>query len=250
MDASWEEESYRTSAFDVLETVVRERRERVSFAFQDWTARDLFWELGAGVDRWSDRGVHLSFGAGLEKRLASDHMGVRAEASGWTSLEGGSSFASGRLRWSWRSSTRAAPTIWKARAGIDAVSENAPRMVWPGAGVGHARSVLLRAHPLLEDGAIDGEIFGRRLTHGGVELERWLPTRQVVRFALVAFADLARVGGGMSSNGGHGQVDVGGGVRVALPGQSSVLRIDVARGLLDRSFAVSLGWQKGWPAWD
>jgi hypothetical protein len=250
MDASWEEESYRVSAIDALEAAVRERRERVSLSFQDWTARDLLWEIGAGVDRWSDRGVHLSFGGALEKRWASDRMGLRAEASGWTPVENGPFFASGGLRWSWRSSARAVPTIWKARAGIDAVSENAPRMVWPGAGVGHARSVLLRAHPLLEEGAIDSEIFGRHLGHGGVELERWLPTRLPMRVALVAFADLARASGVLSSNGGTGRVDVGGGVRVALPGQSSVLRIDVARGLLDRSFAVSLGWQREWPAWD
>jgi hypothetical protein len=121
-------------------------------------------------------------------------------------------------------------------------------MVWPGAGLGHARSVLLRAHPLLEDGAIDGEIFGRRLGHGGVEIERWLGTRPV-RVALVAFADFARVGQAMASNGRRGQIDVGGGVRVALPGQSSVLRLDVARGLLDGSIAVSLGWQEAWPDW-
>jgi hypothetical protein len=123
-------------------------------------------------------------------------------------------------------------------------------MLWPGAGLGHARSVLLRAHPLLEDGTIDSEIFGRRLGHGGLELERWLPTHQPVRIALVAFADLARIGGGTTSNGGSGQVDIGGGVRVALPGQSSVLRIDLARGLLDGSFALSLGWQKKWPDWE
>jgi hypothetical protein len=250
LDASWEEESYRTPALDHLEAVARERRERVSFSFLDWTAHDLLWEMRTGLDRWSDRGAHLSLGGALEKRLARDRMGVRAEASSWTPLEGGPFFASGSLGWSWRSSTGAAPTIWKARAGIAAVSENAPRMVWPGAGVGHARRVLLRAHPLLEDGAIDSDVFGRRLGHGGVELERWLPTRQPVRIALVAFADLARVGRGMSSNGGRGQVDVGGGVRVALPGQSSVLRIDVARGLLDGGFALSLGWQKRWPAWD
>jgi hypothetical protein len=250
MDASWEEESYRDGAPDGFGAVVRERRESVSFSFQDWTSDDLRWEIGTGVDRWSDRGAHLSFAGALEKRWASDRMGVRAEASSWTSLQGGPFFAGGGLDWSWRSSTRAAPTIWKARAGIEAVSENAPRMVWPGAGLGHARGVLLRAHPLLEDGAIDSEIFGRRLSHGGVELERWLPTRQPMRIALVAFADLARVLGGMSSNGGTGQVDVGGGVRVALPGQSSLLRVDVARGLLDGSFAVSLGWQKAWPDWE
>lgn len=117
-------------------------------------------------------------------------------------------------------------------------------MVWPGAGIGHARSVLLRAHPLLDDGVIEGEIFGRRLSHGGLELERWLTLRQPVRVALVAFLDLARIG-----SAGPGHVDAGAGVRVRLPGQSSVLRIDAARGLLDGSFALSMGWQKSWPAW-
>lgn len=123
-------------------------------------------------------------------------------------------------------------------------------MLWPGAGLGHARSVLLRAHPLLEDGVIASEIFGRHLTHGGLELERRLPSRGPIRLAVVAFADLARSGRGMTSNGGGGQLDVGAGLRVGLPGQSSVLRIDVARGLVDGSFALSMGWAKVWPDWN
>ncbi len=250
MDGFWEEESYRVPAPEGEEAIARERRESVALSFQDWTTNDLLWEIRTGLERWSDRGAHLSFGGALEKRLASDKMGVRVEASSWTSLEGGPFFARGSLGWSWRSSTGAAGTIWKARVGIEAVSEEAPRMLWPGAGLGHARSVLLRAHPLLEDGAIDSEIFGRRISHGGLELERWLPTHQPVRLAFVAFADLASVGRGMTSSGGPGQLDVGGGVRVGLPGQSSVLRIDIARGLVDGNFAVSVGWQKMWPAWN
>jgi hypothetical protein len=121
-------------------------------------------------------------------------------------------------------------------------------MLWPGAGAGHARSVLLRAHPLLEDGVIVGEVFGRRLGHGGLELERWLPAGVgPLRLALVAFADWAASGRRMASRGSSAQIDVGAGMRVGLPGQSGLLRVDAARGLVDGSFALSMGWQRTWP---
>jgi hypothetical protein len=242
VQASWEEESYGASSPEDVRALGRERRARVAFAFQDWTTGDLLWELTTGLDRFHERGAHLSLGGALEKRFLGDRMGLRAEASSWTSLDGAPWFAAGSLGWGFRSNTGEARLIWKARAGIDAVTEEAPRMVWPGAGIGHARSVLLRAHPLLEDGVIDGEMFGRRLTHGGLELEGWLPLQRPLRVALVGFLDLARVG-----SAGPGQIDAGAGLRVALPGQSSVLRFDAARGLLDGGFALSMGWQKSWP---
>jgi hypothetical protein len=245
LEGSWEEESFGIPAPGDATAVVRERRGRVAFTFQDWTASDLLWEMSTGLDRFRDRGAHLSIGGALEKRFARDRMAVRAEASSWTSFDGGPAFAAGSLGWSFRSSTGESRTIWKARAGVEAVTEEAPRMVWPGAGTGHARSVLLRAHPLLEDGVIEGAVFGRRLSHGGLEVERWLNPGPPMRFALVGFLDLATLG-----NGGAGQIDVGAGVRVRLPGQSSVMRIDAARGLLDGSFALSMGWQMSWPGWN
>jgi hypothetical protein len=43
------------------------------------------------------------------------------------------------------------------------------------------------------------------------------------------------------------QVDVGAGLRLAVPGGRGVLRVDAATGLRDGKFAVSAGWQAPWP---
>src|SRR5690606_24161357 len=58
---------------------------------------------------------------------------------------------------------------WRLRAGGAAVSQSAARMVWPGAGAGHARGPLLRAHDLVRDDLIAGPAFGRQLVHATVE---------------------------------------------------------------------------------
>ncbi|HSF15677.1 MAG TPA: papain-like cysteine protease family protein [Vicinamibacteria bacterium] len=250
VDASWEEESYVSAIPGGTSVLSRERREHVGFSMQDWTEADFLWEITFSLDRWRDRGKHASIGGAIEKRWARDRMGIRAEASSWASLEGGPSFTSGSLGWSWRSTTGTEGTIWRARAGIEAASERAPRMLWPGAGLGHARKTLLRAHPLLQDGVVAGEIFGPRVGHGGFELERWIASPYSVRVGLVAFVDMACVDRGMSASGPPGQVDVGGGARIKLPGQSGLLRIDAAHGLVDGNVAFSVGWEKRWPGWN
>ena len=57
--------------------------------------------------------------------------------------------------------------------GVDAVSAAAPLALWPGAGEGHARRALLRAHPLLVDGVISGAMFGERLAYANAEAQHW-----------------------------------------------------------------------------
>jgi hypothetical protein len=256
IDGSWEEESYSvgSAGSEGVPGILRERRARAALSFQDWTAFDLLWEVGGGIDRFRDQGTYLSLGGALEKRSGSDRVGLRVAGSISASLEGGPPIAAGGLGVRWRSSAESSRTVWKARAGFDAVTDEAPRMLWPGAGLGHARSVLLRAHPLLEDGVVEGEVFGRELAHGGLECERWLPVGRPARIAAAAFADLARSARGARATAGADaapwQLDVGAGVRIALPGQNSVLRIDAARGLVDGSFALSMGWQRSWLDWN
>ena len=72
----------------------------------------------------------------------------------------------------WRSSEARVGSVWHARTGFSLAGSRAPFAVWPGAGTGHGRDVLLRAHPLLDDGVIRG-VFGRRLAHAGTEWRRW-----------------------------------------------------------------------------
>jgi hypothetical protein len=128
-----------------------------------------------------------------------------------------------------------------AAAGLNMTSDEAPLALWSGAGTGHARGALLRAHPLLADGRIEGDVFGRRVAHANLEARRWLrPVLKVLRLAPAVFIDAAsadhRRDPGMAWH-----VDGGIGLRMAFPG-SGVLRLDVGKGLRDGATAFSIAW--------
>jgi hypothetical protein len=102
----------------------------------------------------------------------------------------------------------------------------------------------LRAHPVLQDGRIERAAFGRRLVHAGVEWRHWLPPiRRFARLAPAAFLDVARASRGASFSDTRGHVDVGAGLRFAVPGHG-VVGLDLARGLRDGRIALSIGWRR------
>lgn len=117
---------------------------------------------------------------------------------------------------------------------------------WPGAGAGHARPLLLRAHPLLDDGRIGGPVFGRLVAQGTIEAERDVVARGLMTLGVAAFADVARAWDRPDRTNSPLHVDAGAGLRVRLaPGQPAI-RIDLARGLRDGRTALTAGWQLSW----
>jgi hypothetical protein len=177
----------------------------------------------------------------VDQRLGSDRLSVRASADAhggsFTAWTAGAGLA-------WRSSVRHEGRVLLAAAGLEAASARAPRALWPGAGAGHARRPLLRAHPLLDDGRIAGPVFGRRVRHATVEFRHWLaPVARVLRVAPALFVDAAHATRRLDA-GDAWQVDAGIGLRLAAPG-SGVLRVDLARGLRDGAMQVSAGWVRG-----
>ena len=144
--------------------------------------------------------------------------------------------------------TQLLPPSWLVLTGLDATSAVAPLDLWPGAGTGHARTPLLRAHPLLDAGVLTGPVFGRRLVHGTVEYQHPLLAAQTGAIRLATFTDTARAWRRIAADGRPSwHTDVGAGVRVSLPGNGGIMRIDVARGLRDRQVVLSAGWQAPWP---
>jgi hypothetical protein len=124
------------------------------------------------------------------------------------------------------------------------VAGDAPLALWPGAGTGQGREGLLRAHPLIDDGVIRNAAFGRHVVDGGVEGRRWVQlARRPIRFAPALFLDVARAYHALDPQSERWQTDVGGGLRIAIPG-SGVLRIDLAHGLADGRTALSMGWTR------
>lgn len=217
-----------------------QRRRGGALALSNWTTTLLRWQVGAGIDSWADGERTVSFGGELEQRLRGDAVSLYADArlltgafDAWTAGTG----------LAWRSRARHEGTVLAGSAGVEATAQQAPLALWPGAGTGHGRSPLLRAHPLLERGRITGAVFGRRLYHASVEGRRWLrPVMQVLRIAPAVFVDVARADRRRAS-GTAWHADAGVGLRIALPG-SGVLRLDVGRGLRDGATAVSAGWTR------
>jgi hypothetical protein len=238
--------TWRLSTFNERQTyqdaaTVIEARRGASLLASSWTSSGLRWETLVGVDRWGDGGRSLSLGLSADQRLMDDRASLVARVNrlsgsvhSWTLGAG----ANWRSRWSHEGN------VWMAGVGFDMAGANAPLALWPGAGTGQGRSVLLRGHSLLTEGVIRDGVLGRRLAHGGAEWRHWLqPRRRPLRIAPALFVDLARASRGLASFDRRGHADAGAGIRVVMPG-AGVLRLDVARGLRDGSMALSAGWTK------
>jgi hypothetical protein len=221
--------------------VVEESRKRVAFQVSDWTQAGIRWQVDAGVDAWGPAARAISVGLAAQRRFDADRLSLEARAAGWG---GGVHTWNLGLRGDWRSAARNEGDVWIGRAGLDLAADGAPLALWPGAGTGQGRDVLLRAHPLLHDGIIREGVFGRRLVHGGAEWRRWLGGRtRLIRVAPAVFIDAARAGGVLPGADARAQFDAGAGLRIALPG-AGVVRIDLGRGIRDGSNALSLGWTR------
>lgn len=217
-----------------------ETRRGGAISLSNWTSSLLRWEVGAQVDAWGEDRRTVGLTAALDQRLFADRMAIRVSAA---VLAGSIDATTGSLSTEWRSRARHEGIVLLARAGAGVTSTQAPLALWSGAGTGHARGPLLRAHPLLDDGRITGEVFGRRVYHGGLEARGWVrPLMKVVRLAPAVFIDAARAERRLAA-GAATHVDAGIGLRVALPG-TSVLRLDVAKGLRDRATALSISWTR------
>ncbi len=182
-EGSWEEQSY---GFGASGTVVQQSRRRAGLSVSDWANADLRWEGSLGLDRWDERGSYASFGGAAERRAHGDRLALRADVEGWLGLAAGSPFAAGGLSAKWRSTISRRGSLWLGRLAFEATSRNAPLDLWSGAGLGHARRPLLRAHPLLREGIIDveGSVFGRYLVHGGVEFQEWFAAKGPARWGV------------------------------------------------------------------
>jgi len=221
----------------------QETRSHIGLTLSNWLTSRLRVEGGAGIDRFrpaSDRQGVLSGAVAFWP--IDDRVAVEARAAAW--LGGADAFNTVGLAARWQSSATNTGSVWLARAEAHVASQAAPLSLWPGADTGHAREVLLRAHPLLDDGVIEGGVFGRQVIAGGAEWRRWMrPSRSVVRVAPALFLDTARATRGLSTTDTRVHVDAGAGVRVALPGLG-ILRVDVGHGLRDGANAVSVGFTR------
>lgn len=250
VEASWERQSYAIRPGNEpagAPAIYSDDRRRAALGLADWATSRLRWNVGAALDRWADDS-HLSLAAGLDLRRAGDRVSIGFDLAAWMPIGSGRRLARSGVGAAWRSTRDPGRGVWLVSANLAATSAAAPFDLWPGAGADGARPLLLRAHPLLERGRITGEVLGRWLSHGAVEYQHPVVAAAAGSIRVAGFADTARawrLPGGEASSPLH--ADVGGGLRLVLPGSGGTMRVDVARGLRDGRVAFSAGWQAPWP---
>jgi hypothetical protein len=215
-----------------------------------WMADRVRIELRGGVDRWRGRSTLGSVGAAITGTSWSDHLSTRVAVDGWV---GTSPFTSAAATIN-VASTRAAfaapaqtGPILTATAGLGVVTRDTPPDLWLGADTGHARSVLLRAHPLLDDGRLRTARLGRALQHASGEAQYWWKAPGLTRVGAVLFVDYARTAARLLPADPRHDVDTGAGLRFSsllVPGQ---VQLDVAHGLRDGANALSVRYVS--PSW-
>jgi hypothetical protein len=129
---------------------------------------------------------------------------------------------------------------------VSAASASAPLDLWPMADTGHVGSIPLRAHRLLENGAIRTSDVSRLLAHATLEFQRPVVMRLPARVWWAAFVDTAKRGAAAEHFVGAALIDVGVGLRLQVPGTPNLLRLDLARSARDGRMAFSAGWQTTW----
>ncbi len=243
LEALYDEQRYEAGAPAPLV----ERRRRASLETSEWLTADLSGRVSFALER-QDRGATTALlGLGLERRLAGDHLALSAAATAGFPSSGRTRFVRTEARLAARSDERPARVACRARAGFTSASTEAPFAHWPGAGTGSGRELLLRAHPLLSDGVVVGEAFGRRLFDAGGEIEARLRRFGPAALGVAGFVDAAkswdRPGARRTS---ALLVDAGMGLRVRLP-IGGALRIDLATPLDEWRLTLSAGWRAAWP---
>ena len=239
----WSLDAFRETQTFGTALPFQETRTSVGAGIGNWLTPRFKLQGGASMDRWRGLGRTVSVYGRVQLWPVLDRLRFEAGVRGWRGSA--DRFATADLRASWRSSAAPSGTLWIAGGGYQLASKATPASLWPGADTGHAREVLLRAHPLLDDGIIAEGVFGRRMAFASGEVQHWIEPKgqRLLRVAPAVFVDLARATGSLPGFDTRLQYDAGAGVRVALLG-FGVLRADVARGLRDGRTAFSVGWQR------
>jgi hypothetical protein len=246
LEASWARQTYVRSLSDT--TPSAEERRGVALNYADWIDADTRLMGGVALDRWSATGTYLTLSAGADHHLVGDELAVLARVAVSPGLDGAGWFGGTGGTLTWRSASRVSRPTLSVRTGFDATVGAAPIDVWPRAGAGHSEPVLMRAHPLVDNGGAGGPLLGRRLAHAGAELEVPLHLPVPLGVSAAAFADAGRAWRTLDERAvARLHVDVGVSVLLRVAPVSEVLRIDLAQGLRDGARALSVRWQVPWP---
>jgi predicted double-glycine peptidase len=211
------------------------RRHGAHLSLSEWVAPRMRASIRGGVERWDGVDTFGMLSAGLRVLSVGERFDGRVELSGW---KAGSSFGTMDVGATIRSTTERRGQVFVGRAGLGLASVDTPADIWFAGDTGRARGMPLRAHPLMTGGQIRVDQIGRQVIYSSGETQRWWPGKAGVRFGAAAFVDAAHTDR-RAVDRARTDVDLGIGARLAVPGVSGTIRIDVAKGLRDGATAVS-----------
>ena len=230
--------------------MIREVRRSAGVSWNEWLGGDLRLEADLGLEHWeADDSRFLAAGMAVDLRPFRNAIALRIQGTRWFALQSGQPFVAGAVDVAWRPAITGIRHVFvESRIGYRFAGEAAPPAVWPGAGTGRARTDLLRAHPLLEDGVLRGTTFGRSLWSAGLEVDYRAWRLGPIRMGVACFIDAARPGDLPPGRPDvPALVDAGLGIRLAGLGSEGDLSLDAAHGLTDGQSALSLVWRTGRP---
>jgi hypothetical protein len=194
----------------------------------NWISPKVRVAMRGGIERWERGGNFGTAGVGLRLLSRDDRFDARLGADVWG---GAATFSVAEAAITARSSIDRRGRVLVARGGVSRATRSTPPDLWFGGDTGVTRPTLLRAHPLVAGGRLRVEQLGRQMIHGSAEAQHWWRL-SLTRVAAAIFADAARVDGRLPEP-GQGDVDIGAGARLAVPGLAGTFRADLAKGLRD-----------------
>ena len=173
--------------------LLEEKERSLGVSLADWANPALRWEAGTAFTQFDERSFVALQGA-LQRRLLQERLALMLNVGQFLPVNGSSAFFVGDVSADWQSRVptgRAVP-FWSAWVGYTATTAAAPLAKWPGASTGKGRNATLRAHKLLEQNVVTGEVFGRRLFYASAEYERPVYRHEMGTLGFAVFVDSAR----------------------------------------------------------
>lgn len=245
-------EQYRFVLDTAQGEVFEESRRSASAGFGTWVTAGVRPSAALRFERWSGDRRYAVASANVEVRSRDDRFVLTATGGHALALSTHPSYTRASLGAIWASSLGLGRTAWSTRLGADWASAAAPVGTWPVAAGNLSWAIPLRADPVTGRGLLPGRSVGRTIVHGGLAGDQ--PVYRAGLFVLAAgvFLDGAQISEAADGSPGRFYLDAGAGLRIGIAdGQLGVLRIDLAKGLLEAGrSALTVGVHRSWPPFE
>jgi hypothetical protein len=211
------------------------RRAGAGLTISNWINPWMRMSARGGIDTWDGQGTFGVVSGALRLVSPRNRVTVNLDGSSWLGTD---PFGSMAVSLRARSRSEHRGRVFLVSSGGALATSSTPADLWFAGDTGTVRPALARAHPIVDDGMMRSERLGRAIAHVSGEARQWWTVRTLLHVGVAVFADAVRVERRAIAD-RRGDIDVGGGFRIAWPGLEGVFRLDLGKGLRDGATAVS-----------